>query len=269
MKRNIKIVDTTLRDGEQRPGIALTPSDKIRIAGLLEKLGVHEIEAGTPSVGIEGPDYYYQLKEAISDSKISVWSRTNIQDIKKAILCKPDIIHIGMPISYVQIYSKLKKNKVWVHKKICECMDLILAENIQVTVGFEDASRADEGFMIETAKLIKEQGGKILRIADTVGVLTPQRTYQIIRRILDKVEIEVEFHGHNDLGMAIPNSIMSAKAGAKYIDCTLLGIGERSGNCDLREFIKAVTNCFEIEIDKKQLYYAENTLLEIFSKQIC
>lgn len=271
MKHEVKIVDTTLRDGEQRPGIALTVADKLKIAHLLDRMGIHEIEAGTPSVGagIEGLEYYYQLKEKIQNAKISVWSRTNIQDIKRAIQCKPDIIHIGIPISYVQIYSKLKKNKVWIHKKICECMDLILSENMQVTIGFEDASRADEGFMIETAKLVKEHGGKILRIADTVGVLTPQRTHQIFRCILEKVEIDLEFHGHNDLGMAVANSIISAKTGARYIDCTLLGIGERSGNCNLREFAEVSGRFFELGIDKTQLYHAEKTLLDIFDKQIC
>lgn len=271
MKQELKIVDTTLRDGEQRPGIALNVKDKLKLAQLLDEIGIYEIEAGTPSVGleIEGFNYYKQLRENIKRAKISVWSRTNMKDIKRAIQCKPDIIHIGMPVSYVQIYSKLKKNKVWVHKKICESMELILKENIQVTIGFEDASRADEGFMIETAKLIKANGGKIIRIADTVGVLTPQRTYQITRSILDKVDIEIQFHGHNDLGMAIANSIMSAKAGAEYIDCTLFGIGERSGNCDIREFTKAAGLFFDLGVDKMQLYQAENTLLNIFSKQIC
>lgn len=268
MNREVKIVDTTLRDGEQRPGIALKAADKIRLAQVLEDIGVWEIEAGIPSMEVEGAEYYHQLKDTIKKAKISAWSRMHTQDIRKAIRCRPDIIHIGMPISYVQIYSKLNKNKVWLHKKICECLDLILSENIQVTIGFEDASRADEGFMIETAKLIRERGGKTIRIADTVGVLTPHRTGQIIRTILEKVDIDIEFHGHNDLGMAVPNSITSAKAGAGYIDCTLLGIGERSGNCDLREFTQATSHVFDLGIDKKKLYQAENALLEIFSKQI-
>ncbi|RDU23140.1 beta/alpha barrel domain-containing protein [Anaerosacchariphilus polymeriproducens] len=268
MKQQIKIVDTTLRDGEQRPGIVLNVEDKLELAQILDEIGIFEIEAGTPSIGTEGIDYYLQIREKVKKAKISVWSRSNTKDIKNAILCNPDIIHIGIPISYVQIYSKLKKNKVWVHNKISECMDLILSENIQVTIGFEDASRADEGFMIETAKLIKDNGGNILRIADTVGVLTPQRAYQIIRRIKDKVDLEIEYHGHNDLGMAVSNSIMSVKAGAGYIDCTLLGIGERSGNCNLKEFVKSTSHFFEVGIDKMRLYYAENMLLDIFHKKV-
>lgn len=267
MKKSIQIVDTTLRDGEQRPGIALTVEDKITIAKLLDNIGVCEIEAGTPSVAVEGIEYYHQLKEEISNAKISVWSRTNIEDIKNAILCKPDIIHIGMPISYAQIYSKLHKNKVWVYKRISECMEIIQSENIEVTVGFEDASRADEGFMIEVAKLVKENAGDKIRIADTVGVLTPQRAENIVTRILEKVDIPIEFHGHNDLGMAVANSITSAKAGANYIDCTILGIGERSGNCDLRSFVDATSRIFELEINKKELHNVENILKKILEDQ--
>jgi homocitrate synthase NifV len=267
MNEKIQIIDTTLRDGEQRPRIAMKVADKIKIAEILDKCGVYEIEAGTPSVGIEGDDYYIELREKVKFSKISIWSRMVSADIKKAILCKPDIIHIGVPISYVQIYSKLRKNKVWVHRNIKECMEMILGENISVTIGFEDASRADEGFMLETAKLIKEKGGKTIRIADTVGVLTPSRTYSIIRSLSERAEIDIEFHGHNDLGMVLANSIVGVKAGAKYVDCTLLGIGERSGNCDFRKFLEATERVFANQINKKMISFAEETLKEVLYKR--
>lgn len=263
MNKRIRIVDTTLRDGEQRPGIAMKIEDKVKIARLLDECGVYEIEAGAPSVGIEGEEYYQELRKKIKHSKISIWSRMSLEDLKKAILCKPDIIHIGVPISYVQIYSKLKKNKVWVLRNINECMELIRSENIQVTIGFEDASRADEGFMVETARQVKASGGNIIRIADTVGVLTPSRTHNIIQGILEKVDIDIEFHGHNDLGMALANSIVGAKSGAKYIDCTLFGIGERSGNCDFHEFLEAARHNFDLEIEIGKIALIEEKLMEI------
>jgi len=266
VNKKIRLVDTTLRDGEQRPGIAMKIEHKIKIARLLDECRIYEIEAGTPCVGIEGEEYYQELRAIIKHSKISIWSRMNMKDLKKAILCKPDIIHIGVPISYVQIYTKLKKNKVWVHRNIAECMALILAENIQVTVGFEDASRADEGFMVETARHIKTLGGNIIRIADTVGVLTPSRTRNIIQSILTKVDIDIEFHGHNDLGMALANSIVGAGSGARYIDCTVFGIGERSGNCDLREFATAARHNFDMGIDRSKISNIEKTVKEILQK---
>ncbi len=268
MEKAIKIVDTTMRDGEQRPGIALTIEDKIKLAQLLDRIGVYEIEAGIPSIGVEDEEYFHTVKELLQHAKMSVWSRVNEVDVKKAIACKPNIIHIAVPVSYVHIYSKLKKNKVWIIKQVNEYMEMILSRGIDVTIGFEDASRADEGFLIELARIIKENGGNTIRIADTVGVLTPTRTRRMIENILERVDIEIEFHAHNDLGMSIANSIASVKAGATYVDCTLFGIGERSGNCDLRHFVQAVYHTFPLEIDKVELYHAEITLLDIFCKKI-
>lgn len=254
------IVDTTLRDGEQSPGIALTEEDKIELAVLLDELGVYEIEAGIPAMQTESDGYISEMKQKCKTSKLSLWSRMNPKDIRQALRCKPDILHIGTPISYVQIYGKLRKNKTWVQKTLVECMDIALSQGVEVTVGFEDASRSDEGFMISIAKLVQAHGANTIRIADTVGILTPQRTKELVERIIKEVEIEVEFHGHNDLGMGIANSIAGARAGARYIDCTLLGIGERSGNCDLYKFIYTTERLFDYKIDKNKIKEVEDVL---------
>jgi len=217
-------------------------------------------------MGMEEADYYCRLREVVKHSKISIWSRMLEEDIKKAIECKPDIIHIGVPVSYIQIYKKLKKNKTWITRETMACIEQVCGHNIDITIGFEDASRADEGFLIEMAKLVKECGGNAIRIADTVGVLTPSRTHNLVATILDRVDIDIEFHGHNDLGMALANSIVGAKAGAKLIDCTLLGMGERSGNCDLVEFLEATTRVFETDVDKSRAKIAEDELIHILNK---
>ena len=255
-----RIVDTTLRDGEQSAGIALTEQDKIELAIMLDELGVYEIEAGIPIMQTESKDYISEIKKVCKFSKISVWSRMNPEDVKQAILCKPDIIHIGAPVSYVQIYGKLNKNKTWVQKVLSECIDIAIAGGIEVTVGFEDASRSDEGFMINTAIMIEKLGVKSVRVADTVGILTPHRSAELVKKLRSQVGLNIEFHAHNDLGMAIANSIASAKAGAEYIDCTLLGIGERSGNCDLFKFLYATERIFDCGIDKREVVAVENAL---------
>jgi len=255
-----RIVDTTLRDGEQSAGVALTEEDKIELAIMLDELGVYEIEAGIPIMQTESKDYITEIKKACKFSKISVWSRMNPTDVKQAVLCKPDIIHIGAPVSYVQIYGKLKKNKTWVQKVLSECIDIAISAGIEVTVGFEDASRSDEGFMINTAKMIEKLGVNTVRVADTVGILTPHRSAELVKKLLSQVGLDIEFHAHNDLGMGIANSIASAKAGAKYIDCTLLGIGERSGNCDLYKFLYATERIFDCGIDKRKIEAIENAL---------
>lgn len=256
------IVDTTLRDGEQSPGIAFTEQDKIELAVMLDKIGVYEIEAGIPIVQMESKDYIDEIKKQCKCSKISLWSRMNPLDVKQAILYKPDILHIGVPVSYVQIYGKLNKNKTWVQKTLIECIHIALSGGIDVTVGFEDASRSDEGFMINTAKIIERLGVKTLRVADTVGILTPQRTKELIEKIHEESSMVIEFHGHNDLGMGIANSIAGAKADAALIDCTILGIGERSGNCDLYKFLYATERIFDCGIDKRNVIAIENALRE-------
>ena len=153
-------------------------------------------------------------------------------------------------------------------KTLLSCIDFAKNYEADVTVGFEDASRADVGFMISLIKKMKELGVITIRLADTVGILDPNRTEKIIHEILEQVEVDIEIHAHNDLGMALANSIAGAKAGAKFVDCTLLGIGERSGNCDLRELISATKYLFDFQANTKKIKEAEMMLQNILSSEV-
>ncbi len=266
MKEMRFIVDTTLRDGEQRPGIALRPKDKVKLALLLDQLGIYEIEVGTPTIGVEGVQYIEEIQAKKTQARISVWSRVNVKDVIYSVSCTPDIIHIGVPVSYVQIYNKLNKNKAWVLNSVRSCVEEALGRGVDVTVGFEDASRADVGFMIHTAKLLKDLGVNRIRIADTVGILTPVRAGSIVRDIREHVDIGIEFHAHNDLGMAIANSIEAAKEGVNYIDCTVLGIGERSGNCNMYQFLLAAERLYDFCIDRSKVHHVEEVLMNIVNE---
>jgi len=263
MKERRYIVDTTLRDGEQSPGIALLPEDKIKIAKLLDELGVYEIEAGIPVLCEAEEESICRIIENRKRAKISVWCRMNKEDVKRSIACRPDIVHIGTPVSYIQIYSKLRKNKTWVIKNILECVELAKNQGVDVTVGFEDASRADIGFILSLAKELKKAGVDIIRIADTVGVLTPSRTMELIQTLVSNTDLMIELHIHNDLGMAVANSLIGAKAGAKFIDCTLFGIGERTGNCNLYDFVHAAEAAFDLGMTKKQIKLVEEEVYDI------
>lgn len=263
MKPEKKIVDTTLRDGEQHPGTVFTLEEKIEIALLLDQLGVHEIEAGIIYTGLDSKEYIQELMEKKTRAKISVWSRLQKDDIEQAIAAKPDIVHIGAPISYVQIYSKLKKNKTWIQARLNECVCQVLDAGIEVTVGFEDASRADLGFMINTGKALKKLGVSTIRIADTVGVLMPYQTKEVIQEMLNHVDIDLEIHTHNDFGMATANSLEALKSGAKYADCTLGGIGERCGNCNLYHLLYAGEHNFSFGFKKTDVKEVEKLVKDI------
>lgn len=246
MKALKKLVDTTLRDGEQSPGYAMTLQQKVKIASILDRAGVAQIEAGIPSIGPYEQETIREIVRRKQNSLISVWSRMNPDDIKAAFRCRPDLIHIGVPVSYVQIYTKLRRNKNWLVKTMLSCTDLALSNGFAVSVGFEDASRADPTFLILLADELKRAGVHQIRYADTVGVLNPSRTYQAVQELIQYTGTEVEFHAHNDLGMAVANSLAAAKAGAAYVDTTVYGIGERAGNCNLTRFVCACEPLYSV-----------------------
>lgn len=265
MRKTVSIVDTTLRDGEQRPGITFSIEDKIRLAALLDQAGVYEIEAGFYDAGMEGRDYIRRIMEKRKKALVSVWSLLNPECVEQAARQKPDLIHIGTPVSYVQIYHKLKKNKKWVEKTLLDCIQVARDYSVGVTVGLEDASRADVAFMNHLLRMMERQGVETVRLADTVGILCPQRARQMVRELKEVVSLKIEIHEHNDFGMAVANSIAMAAAGADMVDATLLGIGERAGNCDLYQFVHAAGRKFELDMKKADIRRAEILLKEIMS----
>jgi homocitrate synthase NifV len=259
------IVDTTMRDGEQSPGIAMTKEQKLQIAQLLDKAGIYQVEAGIPAVSSYEIDTIGAIVDNVKTTKISVWNRLVMADIEKSIVCRPDIIHISAPVSYVLIYSKLNKNKAWVVKSLLSCVEYAAARGFEVTVGFEDASRADITFMTTLARQLNELGVTRIRFADTVGVLSPARTYEAVREIIDYSGIEVEMHAHNDLGMAVANTIMGAKGGADYLDTTIRGLGERAGNCDFFKLVSAAYNTFNFNISRVEAERIQNEISKMLS----
>jgi homocitrate synthase NifV len=261
------LVDTTLREGEQSPGYALTMEQKVEIAAMLDAAGVYQIEAGIPAICSYEKDTICKIIQNKRNAKISVWNRLNVTDIKQSIDCNPDIIHICVPVSYVQIYTKLHKNKTWIMKTMAACVDLALRNGYEVTVGFEDASRADPTFMLTLASSLKDMGVNRIRFADTVGVLSPTRTDDAIHDLITITGIEVEMHAHNDLGMAVANSLAAAKAGAKYIDTTIFGIGERTGNCDFKKFVSASEFAFTVSPTHSSALKVEQRAAKILVKE--
>lgn len=245
MKKNAYILDTTLRDGEQRPGCAFSPVQKLQIAQLLDRAGIKQIDAGTPAMGSEECDVIREIIANRVRADISVWCRMNEKDLLAAMSCKPDVIHISVPISYVHIYSKLQKNKNWLQKQLICCVRFAQEKGFLVTVGFEDASRADIAFMSALSSRLKEMGVLRVQFSDTVGVMTPQRTYDCITELIRAGSPPITFHGHNDLGMAVANSISALRAGAIGVETTLLGLGERAGNCDLEALVRAIGHTYD------------------------
>lgn len=235
----IKIVDTTLRDGEQKAGIALGVKDKIAVAKLLDELNVYQIEAGTPAMGGDEKRSIEEIAQLGLNSKISAWNRMNIDDIKHSLDCRVDIIHISAPTSDIQISTKLNKDRKWVIDTLKSSISYAVSKGAMVTIGMEDASRANYRFLLEVVEAAVSEGAQRVRYADTVGILHRQRAFEVISQLRKDTGVDIEIHAHNDFGMAVANSLWAAKAGALYINSTIGGLGERAGNCDYLKFIEA------------------------------
>lgn len=252
----VKIVDTTLRDGEQKAGIALGFWDKVEIAKLLSSLGVYQIEAGIPAMGGDEKKSIEKIASLGLASKISAWNRMSKDDISHSLDCNVDIIHISVPASDIQIYSKLRRNRVWVKDNMVRAVYFAKEKGAEVVVGLEDASRASFSFLEELCEDSVKLGVNRVRYADTVGIEIPTKIQSKIARLRKNTGVDVEIHCHNDFGMAVANSFTACEAGAAFVDCTIGGIGERAGNCDYSGFCRASGELFGMfplgSIDKVQ-----------------
>jgi homocitrate synthase NifV len=242
-------VDTTLRDGEQTAGVVFSNQEKLRIARMLDRLGIHQIEAGIPVMGGDEKQVIKDIVEYGLDASIMAWNRATVEDIKHSLECRVDAVAISISASDIHMKYKLRMNREEVLKSITRAVEFAKNAGVYVSVNAEDASRADLEFLIKFARQAKASGADRLRFCDTVGVLEPFRTYDIIRRLIDATEMDIEMHTHNDFGMATANALAGYKAGARFIGVTVNGLGERAGNAALEEVAMSLKYLFDVKLD--------------------
>jgi len=238
--KKIKIDDTTLRDGEQTAGVVFANDEKIHIARMLDKIGVHQIEAGIPTMGGDEKDAIKAIASLNLNCSILGWNRAVRSDIDDSVECGVDAVAISISSSDIHIEHKLRKSREWVLESVKTSVDYAKGFNLYVSVNAEDASRSDMEFLLQFARTAKEMGADRLRYCDTLGILDPFETFMRIKTITDIIGIDVEMHTHNDFGMAIANAIAGIKAGATYVNTTINGLGERAGNASFEEFVMAL-----------------------------
>ncbi len=250
----VKILDTTLRDGEQTPGVSLTPEQKLMIARQLDLLGVDIIEAGTPIVS-EGERRAIKLitGEGLR-AEISSFARLLRNDIDAAIDCDVDTVNLVAPVSDDHIKKKLKIDRETLRARTMEAAEYVKGHGLKVEISAEDASRADMAFL---KSLFTELSGVVDRLCfcDTVGVLYPERTKEIFAS-LSVLDTTLSAHCHNDFGLATANSIAAVLAGAQVVHVTVNGLGERAGNASLEEVTIALERLYGVKsgIVKEKLY---------------
>jgi len=233
------IVDTTLRDGEQAPGVIINSTDKMEIARLLDKLGIEEVEVGTPAMGEFEQEIIKKIATSGFNFSTICWCRALTSDIDMAAKCKTDAVSISFPVSETQLKA-LNKDWNWVLTELPRIVKYAQSLFARVYIGFQDASRCASNKLEELVRLSVKHNVNRIRIADTVGIMTPVSVMQLFAELTTEfADFDFEFHAHNDLGMATANAFMALKYGASGVSGTVNGMGERAGNMAIEELIMA------------------------------
>jgi homocitrate synthase NifV len=239
-----QIVDTTFRDGEQSAGVVFSAEEKIKMAIALDRAGIPLIEAGTPAMGAEEQETLQALLALPLRATLIAWNRAEVKDIRASLACGFSCIHISLPVSDLHIIHKLKKDREWVIERLKMALQLAKSYGCTITVGAEDTSRADPEFFLKFADIAAQHGVIRIRFADTVGCLDPFSTFSRLKDLVERCSLPIEFHGHNDFGLATANTLAAFQAGAAFASVTLAGIGERAGNASLEEVVTALEKLY-------------------------
>ena len=259
------IVDSTLREGEQTPGVHFTRQQRQAVIEHLHRVGVEEIELGIAS---EKNGYLVDLvalsrQVTRGKQRLALWCRCLEDDIAFAARCRPDVLSLSIPASELHIRERLRKDRAWIlhtlEKAIRQARRLGIGT---VSVGFEDATRAEPEFLVRLARRAERAGAERLRIADTVGIASPSEISGCICRLRKTTTLQLGIHSHNDFGMATANAIAAVDAGASWLDATVLGLGERAGNCRLEEAVAFLA--LQRDVERYQL-----EMLLPLSREVC
>ncbi len=255
----IRIFDTTLRDGEQTPGVALTPEQKLGIAQKLDALGVDAIEAGFPVISDGEMQGIKLISNANLRAEICGLARTEKKDIDATVTADLKYIHTFIATSDIHLKYKLKLTRDQALAKAIEAVEYGKSLGLQVEFSAEDATRTDREFLKKVFKGVANAGADRIDIPDTVGYSTPGYLAEITKDAIEASHLPISVHCHNDFGLAVANAISAIQAGAQCAHVTINGIGERAGNASLEELVMAL-QClqfdkkYETNINTKLLY---------------
>jgi 2-isopropylmalate synthase len=245
MSDRVTIFDTTLRDGEQSPGCSMHTAEKVRMALQLERLGVDIIEGGFPIASAGDFEAVQAISEAVKTARVAALCRCKDKDIEaggRALArARRPLIHTFLATSGIHLKWKLKITPEEALKQAVESVKQARGFCEEVEFSAEDASRTDYGYLKEVLQAVHEAGARTLNVPDTVGYALPVEYAEMVRRLVrDIPQAVISVHCHNDLGLAVANSLAAVAAGARQIECTINGIGERAGNTSLEEVVMAL-----------------------------
>lgn len=276
MSEKVFVLDTTLRDGEQSPGATMNEQEKLQVARQLEKLGVDVIEAGFPATSEGDKQAVSNIAKEITQSRVVGLARAVAQDIETTWrtvenAAKPGI-HTFIATSDVHLKHKLRMSRDEVVERAGNAVRLARSLSDWVQFSCEDATRSDPEFMHAVIETAIAEGAHVINIPDTVGYSYPDEMFQIIRRVKESVKgienVIISVHCHNDLGLAVANSLAGIRAGARQVECTINGIGERAGNAALEEIAMVLRTradgfAFHTGIVSEQIFHSSRLVSAI------
>jgi isopropylmalate/homocitrate/citramalate synthase len=234
--RQLLVEDTTLREGEQTPGVALNYAQKHAIVEALADAGIRYVEVGTPAMGSSEGRNLRKLREDFPELTLIGWNRGVKADLEETIQAGFKALHVGLPSSDVHIKDKFGKDKGWVLDTAAQLVSFARAQGVTfISISAEDMGRADPAFLRSYVKLMAECGVSRMRLSDTVGCLTPTRVASIVRELRSVAPLDFQLHMHNDFNLAMANVLAGVEAGATQVHVTINGLGERAGLAALHQ----------------------------------
>ena len=263
------IIDTTLRDGEQAPGVVFSADEKIRIASLLAQAGINELEIGYPAISEDERNTIRKIVTMNLPVRLTSWARAKWQDIEDAVMTGTEGVHISFPVSalYLQL---MDRDYPWLQQQLQELIPKAKKYFSFVSVGAQDATRAEPELLKNFVLDAEACGADRIRVADTVGIATPTSIITLISQLKSISYTALEFHAHNDLGMATANAYTALEAGCKAVSVSVTGLGERAGNAALEELAIALklSGKYESSIDTRQLAHLCETVSKASGRAI-
>jgi homocitrate synthase NifV len=240
MRDDLILEDTTLRDGEQAPGVAFSAETKVAIFDALVAAGVRWIEAGIPAMGGQDVRAMRTMLERRDEVQLVGWNRGVVEDLRYTISLGFRAVHLGLPTSGLHLKHSVKKDRTWLLRTAQDMIKLAKDEGCFVSISAEDTGRTEIGFLQEYAVAVREAGADRLRLSDTIGILDPRQYAERVRAVASASDIDLQTHCHNDFGLAVANTLAGLDAGARYFHVTVNAVGERAGMPDLAQTVLAL-----------------------------
>jgi len=248
MRTDLILEDTTLRDGEQAPGVAFDLPTKLRILDLLVAAGVRWVEAGIPAMGGEELDSVKAMLGRHDGVRLVAWNRGVKEDVQQSLDLGFTAVHIGLPASTIHLEKSLRKDRSWLLERARELISYAKDRGAFVSISAEDIGRSEISFLQEYAGVVHAAGADRLRLSDTIGILRPDQYAERVRKVGEAAPIDTQCHAHNDFGLAVANTLAGLEAGARYFHVTVNAIGERAGMPDLAQTALALKQLYDRDL---------------------